>query len=397
MAKLVRIEKPGGGWALGRRNGKLITDAGGAPCCCGGTSVGCGVPSPLCATLRGGMEACGAEFNLGGRYKVDIRIDRFEWAWSQDRATYTRTGSFPNWRYNFVRTIGNASGSLANPVLWSYTIGYCPETANWIACVNGPGLNRFDVPVFYQWEGDSCAVNNRPTLTECTPSMSGANYDSGSGTYFLQSTGINRSASGFRFLAPASCLNPDASGTYRRDGAFAADPAWSGWASPLPVAETSGFDNNNSILRLCLDLAYRYENSAGFGPYKFDPGPVPTGDSGIPTNLNFPIGGFVASDPGDDGSATLSGSQSVNENRTAGSLAKTYVLDFTHTYLNDGGWASGNSISATREEKSMSAQAECSIAFTRLDDCGQAPPLPPGLDENGQPAKQPGQCAGCGN
>jgi hypothetical protein len=34
VAKLVKIAKPGGGFALGRVNGKLITDVGGAPCCC---------------------------------------------------------------------------------------------------------------------------------------------------------------------------------------------------------------------------------------------------------------------------------------------------------------------------------------------------------------------------
>lgn len=73
MAKLVRLQKPGGGYALARKSGKLVTDAGGAPCCCGGCGGSCS-SAPICATTDEPGICWNSELDWGRQQTLRIQL-----------------------------------------------------------------------------------------------------------------------------------------------------------------------------------------------------------------------------------------------------------------------------------------------------------------------------------
>lgn len=390
MAKLVRIQKPGGGFALGRKGGKLITDAGGAPCCCGGGVITCGVPGPLCASLRGGVDVCGPGIDLGGRFRVDLRVKKYDLDWYTESRFNRRLGSglppiFEHWA-----EFEDGSADLIEPRTQTLTVSYCPETSNWIMCwAAGGGLAG---QVNYRREFDSCYGGAFPS---CVPPMdaSSPNYTLQQGVFDV----LNHAAAGgdgWDKPVPAPCKGQgvDARGY---DSTYDSGAAW-------PAIGTEPNRVGRNFIASVGGVVTGYNNQCGTHPF------VLSDDGGLDTVVLPRIpqvltSDFFAQSPRSDPfyqeSASVSGQVVVSESGTATSVLKNYKLDYDYTWSSHPPGSLDGQITVNTDA-TQHASIEAEIEWTKLDACtggASAVIFPPNIDPlTMQPRKQPGQCPGCG-
>lgn len=353
-------------------------------CCCG-QGPSCGSVSPLCGVLRAGIEAC-AEFNLGGRFLFEATLHSYGYTLSRDYTTYqAQPGGYTHW-------VSRSSCELIQPATWVYTVAYCPETGNWMACWES-GFNPQELYIYTEYESDHCFSTS--TRRACTPPMdnSSPNYEEGDVTKIV-AAGVNRAQGGWRMAAPLSCRGANVPSSMRL-APFDAYPA--AWTTSGSSPNAYNFISTHEPQRLtgaitgiaslaCGTTPYTFEGESDY--HSFDALVEP--DGGPDPSAYLVARDAPASPPsGYTYNTSVTGGITVAESASGAVFTRTINTDFGYSYAAEGPGLRFENIDAT-------GQGSATVKFTRLDDCGQAPPLPPGLDENGQPAKQPGQCAGCG-
>jgi len=151
--------------------GKLLVDSAGAvhvescgePPCCAGGEFACGIPSPLCATLLGGTDVCDTDFDLGGVFRVTLRMNAFSASGSSTARYYV--SDFLLW----VTLIRSWSISLIQPIVQTFTVLYCNETGNWILCREAGAGGAASAS--WRYEQGSCSGVN----SGCVPVMGSSN------------------------------------------------------------------------------------------------------------------------------------------------------------------------------------------------------------------------------
>lgn len=376
MAKLVRVDKPGGGKALGRVGGKLVTDADGAPCCCGDEPP----PTGVCPVFTNVCDGQGP-FDLGTHYRVTA-TGSMDMAWSHR----SRIGRNPVTTTNTRETIGNLS---LTPVTVVADVIRCGAT-RWV-CSFGPIAKSQAVgsQATYVWDSSS---NPRPPEP----------LETGTIDVPLE-PGVHDAIpnNGGTATPPASC----------RFHPKWADVGAGGVQSV--VANAAVYTDENSI------VSYFRAKSELTGGCQSYVGDVYNPDVGGLLSLSS---GWTPHAPAFGASAFFSyvvqfgtppffantfsefalGNHTVAFSRTANSVTRTYRSRWDR----DQSWGITYPQQVSRYENkwlpilvSETFEANVSVKWERILPC-TAPGesyLPPGIDPATlQPYTQPGRCAGCG-
>lgn len=359
--RLVRVQKPGGGYALGRKGGKLITDADGAPCCCGDDpppptgdccyGVFTGVLEP---EVNGGFFGDATPINLGGRpiYRETFfqnsaaQIKNLNGQAGVDKGLITNTTISAGYQRN-----GQPGACISDALIESSSSGFIHifDTTQGLARTITPrvdtsvvDLGKFDshifggfgVPLTFQPPGThelliGIRVPWSGTIGGTTLAPAG-----GSGLWPVRTPATNPVANGNA-----------ASGNYAQ------------WL-------TDGL-----VEKVMFNINYRGPGATSGTTIDFDP---------YVTTIN----GYTL---------TETPTAQVSYSYAPRSVSMSIDIRANTTKA----WGGGVTESHTTHIH-QTHTAEFEVNGSCIPESARGGPLPPGLDEFGQPLKQPGQCAGCG-